>query len=55
LRVTNVRATLAAATAAGGTVVRDDAQAKAPSAVVRDPDGNQIALAAQTTTGPPPA
>ncbi|MFN7587764.1 MAG: VOC family protein [Planctomycetota bacterium] len=55
LRVTNVRATLAAATAAGGTVVRDHAHAEAPSAVVRAPDGNEIALTAQTTTEPPPA
>jgi len=55
LRVTNVHATLAAATAVGGTVVRDHAHADAPSAVVRDPDGNEIALTALTTNEPPPA
>ena len=55
LRVRDVRKTLAAAKAAGGTVVRDHTDADEPSAVVRDPDGHEIALTALTTNGPPPA
>lgn len=55
LRVRDVRTTLAAAKAAGGTVVRDHTAADAPSAVVRDPDGHEIALTALTTNGLPPA
>lgn len=55
LRVRDVRNTLAAAKAAGGTVVRDHTDADEPSAVVRDPDGHEIALTALTTNGPPPA
>jgi lactoylglutathione lyase len=51
LRLVSVRSAVTAAVKAGATVVRLDVDAIVPSAVLRDPDGHEIAIVEEVGSG----